>query len=280
MWKIVHESGRRYLFIDTPVETHYLIPEPATRLDAIEAVMMDMDGSSTDTEKLVLEAMRRMMADSLGRDDFAFAPGDFAHIVGDSTTNHVTWLVRKYGLDPARRDDYIALYYKYYHQTLSDIRDGKRDEGLIEPMPHLGEFLTWARARGLKIGIVTSSIEWELDIVMTEVFKRLGWSTPFKEFYDATIGADAVGEPFLKPHPNLYVLMAEKLGVAPGRAVVVEDSTAGILAGRVAGFSVAAVPHHHTEGHSFDMADLGVMEGGLAEVREVLEGGGGDTVKR
>ena len=270
MWDVVNKAQGEYLVIDTPVEMTYRIIRPKTDLGSIKAIMMDMDGSSTDTEKLVLEAMRQMMADSLDQDGFAFVKEDFPNIIGDSTTNHVTYLINKYGLDMDRRSEYINGYYTYYHKTLEDIRDGKISDKLIEPMPHLGEFLLWARELGVKLGVVTSSIQWELDIIMPEVFKSLGWDPDYKAFYDAVISADAVGEPFLKPHPNLYILMAEMLDISSGEGIVIEDSTAGIVAGRAAGFSVAAVPHHHNEGHSFEMADLGIQQGGLKDVQKML----------
>lgn len=266
MWKSYIENGRRYLFIDTPVETRYTIEETVLDRDHVEAIMMDMDGSSTDTEKLVLEAMRRMMGEALNKADFAFAREDYPNIIGDSTTNHVTWLINKYGLDPGDRDRHISNYYAKYHETLRNIRDGVIRDRLIEPMPYLKEFLQGAKARGIKVGLVTSSLKLEVDIVMPEVFRGMGMDPDYEAFYDGVLAADQVGESFLKPHPNLYVLMREALGVAKDRALVIEDSTAGIAAGRVAGVGVYAVPHHHTRDHSFELANLGFARGGLEEV--------------
>jgi beta-phosphoglucomutase-like phosphatase (HAD superfamily) len=232
--------------------------------------MMDMDGSSTDTEKLVLEAMRQMMAEVLGKSDFQFAREDFPHIIGDSTTNHVKYLVQTYNLDPAGLDHYINTYYQRYHQALHDIRDGKIGNILIEPMPGLKQFLTTLRQRGIKIGLVTSSLKEEADIVMPEVFRGMGLDRDYESFYDGVIAADEVGEAFLKPHPNLYIRMAEeKLNVRNKRTcLVVEDSTAGIIAARVAGFAVAAVPHPGTRDHSLELANLGMMNRGLPEILE------------
>lgn len=271
MWEIRERDGRREMFIDTPVPMTYPLREPETDWRHLGAVLMDMDGSSTDTEKLVLEAMRQMMAEALGDPDFHFAPTDYPHIIGDSTTNHLTWLLPHYGLPLDDLPHHMANYYRRYHQTLRDIRDGKIRDRLIEPMPHLAEFLRWAKARGLKIGLVTSSLQLEVDIVMPEVFRGLGWDPDYRAFYDGVIAADQVGEPFLKPHPNLYILMLERLGVPARRALVIEDSTAGIMAGRLAGCSVAAVPHPHTHAHRFDEANLGVFPKGLAEVQGRLE---------
>lgn len=271
MWEIRELDGGTEVFIDTPVPMTYALRQPATDWDELGAILMDMDGSSTDTEKLVLEAMRQMMAEALGDAEFKFADKDFPNIIGDSTTNHVSWLCREYSLDADRRDALIRHYYAKYHQALRDIRDGKMEGTLIEPMPHLSEFLDWAHGRGLKVGLVTSSLEYEVDIVMPEVFKGMDRDPDFRAFYDGVIAADRVGEPYLKPHPNLYILMLESLGVKAQSAVVVEDSTAGILAGRLAGCSVGAVPHPHTKSHRFELANLGVMQGGLAELQRTLE---------
>jgi beta-phosphoglucomutase len=269
-WTFSTEDGKQYVTVHSPVETRYCIPEAPDRFDRLDAVMMDMDGSSTDTEKLVLEAIRLMMAEAMGDDGFAFTPEDYPHIIGDSTTNHLRYLVEKYGLDPARLQHYISAYYAHYHATLEGIRDGRVTEALIEPMPGLRRFLEALRARGVRIGLVTSSLKKEADIVMPVVFEGMGLPPDYEAFYDGVIAADEVGEAFLKPHPDLYWRMAEeKLGVTDMRnAFVVEDSTAGILAARICGLAVAAVPHHHTRGHSFDLANLGVFAGGLPEVME------------
>jgi HAD superfamily hydrolase (TIGR01509 family) len=48
--------------------------------------------------------------------------------------------------------------------------------------------------------------------------------------------ADLVGRG--KPHPDIFLYTAERLGVAPERTLVIEDSVNGVLAGRAAGMTV------------------------------------------
>ena len=48
-----------------------------------------------------------------------------------------------------------------------------------------------------------------------------------------------------KPHPDPYLLAAERRGVAPDRCVVIEDAVAGIDAALAAGAQVIAVPTSH-----------------------------------
>lgn len=47
-----------------------------------------------------------------------------------------------------------------------------------------------------------------------------------------------------KPHPDVYLLACERLGVVPSHAAAVEDSSNGILAAAAAGLRVVAVPNH------------------------------------
>ena len=44
-----------------------------------------------------------------------------------------------------------------------------------------------------------------------------------------------------KPAPDIYLNVAGRLGVAPGKCLVFEDVPAGILAGKRAGMTVCAV---------------------------------------
>ncbi|MFI9310634.1 HAD-IA family hydrolase [Streptomyces triculaminicus] len=49
-----------------------------------------------------------------------------------------------------------------------------------------------------------------------------------------------------KPHPEPFLLAAERLGVNPSRCAVVEDSPAGLASGRAAGMTTIALTTTHT----------------------------------
>jgi sugar-phosphatase len=63
-----------------------------------------------------------------------------------------------------------------------------------------------------------------------------------------------------KPAPDGYLLAAQRLGVAPGRSVVFEDTPPGIAAARSAGSAIIGVATTHApaqlEGAAFVVADL------------------------
>jgi beta-phosphoglucomutase len=49
-----------------------------------------------------------------------------------------------------------------------------------------------------------------------------------------------------KPHPEIYLKAAERLGLAPDHCIVLEDSLSGIAAGQAAGCKVIGVATTHT----------------------------------
>ena len=55
-----------------------------------------------------------------------------------------------------------------------------------------------------------------------------------------------------KPAPDPYLLAAKRLGIAPARLVVIEDSREGIAAGRAAGMDVIAIARGRGAGFARD----------------------------
>jgi beta-phosphoglucomutase-like phosphatase (HAD superfamily) len=59
-----------------------------------------------------------------------------------------------------------------------------------------------------------------------------------------------------KPDPEVYLLAARRLGLAPLEMMVLEDSGNGCRAAVAAGAFVVAVPNRHTKDHSFTGARM------------------------
>src|SRR5262249_47738238 len=59
-----------------------------------------------------------------------------------------------------------------------------------------------------------------------------------------------------KPDPQVYLLAADRFGVDRGEMLVLEDSPAGVQAGRDAGAVVVAVPHAHSPADALGAAHL------------------------
>jgi HAD superfamily hydrolase (TIGR01509 family) len=98
----------------------------------------------------------------------------------------------------------------------------------LRPLPGAEEALARARARG-KVALASGSP----PAVIRTVVERFGWR------FDAICSADEVERG--KPAPDVFVLAARRLGVAPAECVAVEDSANGIAAAKAAGMRVIAV---------------------------------------
>jgi len=139
----------------------------------------------------------------------------------------------------------------------------------------------------LKIGVVTSSIEYEAGIVLGEVFTVLKeevrkWDISaarkrniikafgsYKTFYDGVVTASDSSEIRLKPHRDLYSIALHKLSVSPAdfdKVIGFEDSESGTISIRAAGIGrCMAVPFAQTAGHNLKAAAF-QLAGGLPEI--------------
>ena len=64
--------------------------------------------------------------------------------------------------------------------------------------------------------------------------------TGIRSLFSVVITGDEVQQG--KPHPEIYLRAAKKLGISPEACLVIEDSLAGIAAGKGANMRVAAIP--------------------------------------
>lgn len=85
---------------------------------------------------------------------------------------------------------------------------------------------------GLKVGLATSSVR---DIVLPFLRRH-----DIERYFDTITTGEEVERG--KPHPDIYLRAAEKIGAAAQECLVVEDALAGIAAGKAAGMAVVAIP--------------------------------------
>jgi len=93
------------------------------------------------------------------------------------------------------------------------------------------EFILEMKRQGKKIGIATSNGR----ILVEDTLNALGVA----EYFDVVRTACEAGKG--KPAPDVYLLVAEEMGIMPKRCLVFEDVPMGILAGKNAGMKVCAI---------------------------------------
>ena len=97
-----------------------------------------------------------------------------------------------------------------------------------------------------RIGICTTSNERVAEVVSKNILSEI----PFK----VVIAGDMVKKK--KPDPEIYVMALEKLGVNPGRTLVIEDSHIGVKAAKQAGCVVLASYNDYTKQEDLSAADF------------------------
>lgn len=119
-------------YVFPPSELYPLAPVPALPLGRLAGVVKDMDGTTTTTEPLCLHSLEWMTGRIGGRRAGEW-PGlnrtrDYPHIIGNSTTKHVEYLVDTYGADFDARAC-LAAWIEAAVWTLAHGRDpGRRRE--------------------------------------------------------------------------------------------------------------------------------------------------------
>jgi len=113
-------------------------------------------------------------------------------------------------------------------------------------LPGVVDRVREARAAGLKTAVASSSLSEWVE----------GWLARhrIRDLFDAVCTRDQVAQ--VKPAPDLFLLAAARLGVAPEECLAFEDSPNGIRAARAAGMRCVAIPNPLTRHLPLGEADL------------------------
>lgn len=221
---------------------------PARIESPLEAVLMDLDGTTVHSEDFWIWVIEQTTAAVLGEPKFELEEADLPHVSGHSVSEHLQHCMSKYC--PERTvEDARVHYFEITRREMKAILDGGGRADAFHPTPGLKPFLLELKRRGLKLGLVTSGLHEKAWPEIVAAFRQLDLGDP-AEFYDAIVtagfplqpgAAGTLGELSPKPHPWLYAETARVgLGIPFERradVIGVEDSSAGVLSVRLAGFA-------------------------------------------
>jgi alpha,alpha-trehalose phosphorylase len=215
---------------------------PRVTREAFDAVLFDLDGVLTTTRSMHVAAWKRTFDDVLQQ----WAPEhDGRTAPFDEDTDYATYVDGKPRQDGVR--DFLAS--RGIHlpdgspdsppEELSVWGVGNRKQLLVEDelarhgvdaFPGSVRWVQALRQAGFRTAVVSSSRNCSAILVYAGI----------ASLFDAVVDGDALAELRLagKPAPDAYLEGARRLGVPPGRAVVVEDAIAGVEAGRAGNFGL------------------------------------------
>jgi HAD superfamily hydrolase (TIGR01509 family) len=211
---------------------------------SIDAVVFDFDGLILDTEMPSYLSWAEVFA-QFGCE---LSEDDHAHNIG-AQFDRMT-LLRQRAARPLPPDDEIrAIKQRRHLELLAE----------IDVLPGVVEWLDDAHALGMPVAIASSSpSDWVL-----EHLDRVGLLSRFR----AVVCCDNGMPP--KPSPDCYAAACNALGVAPARALAVEDSANGIAAARAAGLACVVVPNALTQRLDLSAADVRLTSLADASLRDV-----------
>ena len=197
-----------------------------------QAVVFDLDGLIFNTEDLYQEVGGEL----LKRRGKVFS-GDLL----DAMMGRPADVSLKILIDWHALDDTVELLSAETDEIFATLLDQR-----LDVMPGFWDLIGRLEAAGVPKAIATSSG----SAFVSDVLGRFDLARRF----DFVLTCEDVEQG--KPHPEIYLLAAQRFGVPPGEMVVLEDSQNGCRAAVAAGALAVAVPAGHSRRHDFAGAAL------------------------
>jgi len=208
----------------------------------IKSVMFDLDGLIADTEDLHLRAYHEV-AKYLG----IVLTDEYMHsFIGLSTAENVKKIIKDFKIENYSFDDIVRLRYENYYKIISHTP--------LFPMEGALECMERVKQKGLKKGLVTSSLREHAIGVLKNIQKYTNGAFDPLKFFDFMLFGDDIEHS--KPQPDIYIKASKVADTPPSKCLALEDSEAGVISAKRAGFLVIAIPNYHTKNQNFDLADM------------------------
>jgi HAD superfamily hydrolase (TIGR01509 family) len=177
----------------------------------MKAVIFDMDGVIIDSQPIADKLLFKT-AEKFG---VTLTEREMELLVGASLRDFWRYVKDTYSL-PLSVKEYAA------HYTVDD--EIAAYEGL-EPIVGIRQLIDDLERNGIQMGLATTASKKRMLAVL-DIFE-------LQDFFSATTSDDDVSTS--KPHPEVYLTVAKKLGVDPPECIAIEDSERGVQAAKNAG---------------------------------------------
>ena len=182
-----------------------------------ELVIFDWDGTLMDSTKVIASSLQAAC-----RDIGVAVPSerDALYVIGLNLVDSFNHVAPELDEEGRRR-----LSERYRHHFLARENEMPLYDGVREMIADL-------HGQGRRLAVATGKARRGLDRVLD--------STGLRPWFEATRCAD---EGFAKPHPDMLLMLLDITGVAPGRALMVGDTTHDLELAANAGVDAVAVSY-------------------------------------
>jgi HAD superfamily hydrolase (TIGR01509 family) len=200
----------------------------------ITGFIFDFDGLIIDTEMPRFNAWQEIFTEN----GFSFTLEAYLKIIGTDT--------RAASYDPAQ-DLSERTHGRLSREEITAWEIEKSTEMIRHQplLPGVESFIHQAYDRGIIMAIASGSVS--------------EWVEPFLEQHNLSTYFQKIltrrDVEFIKPHPAVYQLAVQKLGISPLTTIAFEDSLNGLKAAKAAGLYSVAVPNQITRHTDLSIAD-------------------------
>jgi HAD superfamily hydrolase (TIGR01509 family) len=186
----------------------------------IDTVVFDLDGVVVDSEQVWDDVREQLAKERGGR----WHEGAQADMMGMSSPEWSAYMHDEIGLSETPEeinDEVVRRMLERYRDRLPLI------PGAVDAVRRL--------APEFRLAVASSSNRPLIETVLEQA--------GIADLFEAVVSSEEVAGG--KPAPDVYLEAAKRLGVEPGRAAAIEDSSNGIRAAHAAGLRVIGLPNAH-----------------------------------
>lgn len=211
----------------------------------MKALIFDVDGTLADTE----DAHRLAFNDAFAKAgyDWNWDRALYKQLLAvTGGQKRIRFYLESHDPEFLQRDD-IDILIPDLHKSKTAFFVERLNQGQVPLRPGIEELIAEARAKNLTIAIATTTTPVNVTTLLTANLgeESIAWF--------ACIG-DGGQVPILKPEPDVYNWVLDKLGLKAGETLALEDSRNGLVACERATVPCLVVSNDYTDGQDFSGA--------------------------
>lgn len=213
------------------------------------AVIFDMDGVLVDTEPIYIDINQRLYRE-LGID---VSPEEQLTFIGTSAAR--TWgILRERFSLPQPVEELIALEREAEYHELKNRTN-------LSPIEGITPLINGLKARSVSTALASSSPKKIIELILSKA--------GLESYFDIVVSGEDLTRG--KPAPDIFLIVARKLGKDPQNCIVIEDSPHGITAAKAAGMVCIGYRNPNSGDHNLSQADVIISDFSKKNRERILE---------